>query len=43
MKYGALFQRVQEESVQLTDMPEVKELANATELLEKWSKFMDLT
>ena len=26
---------VQEESVQLTDMPEVKEFANATELLKK--------
>ena len=34
---------VQEQSVQLTDMPEVKNLANSTELLEKWSKFMDLT
>ena len=33
---------VQEQSVQLTDMPEVKNLANSTELLEKWSKFMDL-
>ena len=33
---------VQEQSVQLTDMPEVKNLENSTELLEKWSKFMDL-
>ena len=33
---------VQEQSVQLTDMPEVKNLANSTELLEKWSKFMNL-
>ena len=33
---------VQEQSVQLTDMPEVKEQPNAKELLEKWSKFMDL-
>ncbi|WP_428908722.1 isoleucine--tRNA ligase [Niallia sp. Krafla_26] len=33
---------VQEESVQLTDMPEVKDLPNSQELLEKWSKFMEL-
>ena len=33
---------VQEESVQLTDFPEEKELANAKELLVKWSKFMNL-
>ena len=33
---------VQEESVQLTDFPEEKELANAKELLVKWSKFMNV-
>jgi isoleucyl-tRNA synthetase len=33
---------VQEQSVQLTDMPEVKNLDQSKELLEKWSKFMDL-
>ena len=33
---------VQEESVQLTDMPEVKELSRALELEEKWSKFLKL-
>ncbi len=33
---------VQEQSVQLTDFPEVKELADTKELLEKWSKFMNL-
>ena len=33
---------VQEQSVQLTDFPEVKELVNSKELLEKWSKFMNL-
>ncbi|MFZ0447398.1 MAG: isoleucine--tRNA ligase [Bacillus sp. (in: firmicutes)] len=33
---------VQEQSVQLTEIPEVKNLENSTELLEKWSKFMDL-
>ncbi|KAB7707986.1 isoleucine--tRNA ligase [Bacillus aerolatus] len=31
-----------EESVQLTDMPEWKELAGAAELTEKWTKFMNL-
>jgi len=33
---------VKEQSVQLTDFPEAKELANAEGLLEKWSKFMNL-
>jgi isoleucyl-tRNA synthetase len=33
---------VQEQNVQLTEMPEVKNLENSTELLGKWSKFMDL-
>jgi isoleucyl-tRNA synthetase len=33
---------VEEESVQLTDMPEYKELPNASKLEEKWSKFLDL-
>nr|WP_144920262.1 isoleucine--tRNA ligase [Paenibacillus bovis] len=33
---------VQEESVQLTDMPEVKDLSRALELEEKWSKFLKL-
>ena len=34
---------VQEESVQLTDMPEVKELSKCNRTIEeKWSKFMDL-
>lgn len=33
---------VQEQSVQLTDMPEVKDLPNAKSLLTKWSKFLDL-
>lgn len=31
-----------EESVQLTDMPEAKELPNAKELEEKWNKFLTL-
>lgn len=35
-------QGVEEESVQLTDIPEVKEFANADALLEKWSKFLNL-
>jgi isoleucyl-tRNA synthetase len=33
---------VTEPSVQLTDIPEVKELEKAEELLAKWSKFMSL-
>ena len=33
---------VKEESVQLTDLPEYKELQNAKELEEKWSSFMKL-
>jgi isoleucyl-tRNA synthetase len=33
---------VNEESVQLTDLPEAKELPNAKELEEKWSKFLKL-
>ncbi|WP_338469890.1 isoleucine--tRNA ligase [Niallia sp. XMNu-256] len=33
---------VKEQSVQLTDMPEVKEVPQAEELLTKWSKFMNL-
>ncbi|OCA83900.1 isoleucine--tRNA ligase [Pseudobacillus wudalianchiensis] len=33
---------VSEESVQLTDMPECKELSGATELVDKWTKFMKL-
>ncbi|KMY53551.1 isoleucine--tRNA ligase [Bacillus sp. FJAT-27231] len=33
---------VSEESVQLTDMPEWKELSGATELVDKWTKFMKL-
>jgi len=33
---------VSEESVQLTDMPEFKELQGAEELEEKWSKFLKL-
>ncbi|MFC5463837.1 isoleucine--tRNA ligase [Lederbergia graminis] len=33
---------VQEGSVQLTDMPEVKDLSRALELEEKWSKFLKL-
>ncbi|MED1202148.1 isoleucine--tRNA ligase [Heyndrickxia acidicola] len=33
---------VEGESVQLTDMPEYKELPNALKLEEKWSKFLDL-
>lgn len=33
---------VKEQSVQLTDMPEVQELPNAQDLVAKWSKFMDL-
>ncbi|WP_144461440.1 isoleucine--tRNA ligase [Siminovitchia fortis] len=31
---------VQEESVQLTDMPEVEEFANAAELEKKWKEFL---
>ncbi|MBS4211920.1 MULTISPECIES: isoleucine--tRNA ligase [Neobacillus] len=34
--------KVQEESVQLTDLPEYQELPGATELEEKWSAFMKL-
>ena len=33
---------VEEESVQLTDIPEYKELPNADQLVEKWTKFMKL-
>jgi isoleucyl-tRNA synthetase len=33
---------VKEESVQLTDIPEAKEIVKSKELLTKWSKFMDL-
>jgi isoleucyl-tRNA synthetase len=33
---------VTEESVQLTDMPEYKELANAKELEDKWNSFLKL-
>jgi isoleucyl-tRNA synthetase len=33
---------VKEESVQLTDMPEYKELPNADELMKKWTSFMNL-
>ncbi|RJS62120.1 isoleucine--tRNA ligase [Bacillus sp. PK3_68] len=33
---------VSEESVQLTDMPEWKELTGAAELTDKWTKFMNL-
>jgi isoleucyl-tRNA synthetase len=33
---------VQEESVQLTDMPQPKEVANAKSLEEKWDKFLNL-
>jgi isoleucyl-tRNA synthetase len=33
---------VQEESVQLTDMPEVRELKNADKLEEKWNAFLRL-
>ncbi|MCA1053439.1 isoleucine--tRNA ligase [Rossellomorea aquimaris] len=33
---------VQEESVQLTDMPEVKQLPNAEGLKEKWNAFLEL-
>ncbi|KIL73495.1 isoleucine--tRNA ligase [Bacillus badius] len=33
---------VTEESVQLTDMPEWKELDGAAELTDKWTKFMDV-
>ncbi|KIL47644.1 isoleucine--tRNA ligase [Jeotgalibacillus campisalis] len=33
---------VEEESVQLTDMPEIKEYKNEKELLSKWESFLDL-
>ena len=33
---------VEEESVQLTDIPEYKEIPKAVELEEKWTKFMEL-
>ena len=33
---------VAEESVQLTDMPEVQNLANADNLKDKWTKFLEL-
>ena len=33
---------VEEESVQLTDMPAYKELDNADQLMEKWEKFLKL-
>lgn len=38
----AQIESVHEESVQLTDMPEAKELANASALEEKWSAFLKL-
>lgn len=38
----AYIPNMEEESVQLTDMPTPKEYANEQELEEKWSKFMDL-
>ncbi|MCA1041116.1 isoleucine--tRNA ligase [Bacillus infantis] len=38
----AFIPSVKEESVQLTDMPEYKELPNADELMKKWTSFMNL-
>ncbi|KIY20690.1 MULTISPECIES: isoleucine--tRNA ligase [Mesobacillus] len=38
----AFIPSVKEDSVQLTDMPEAKEIANAKELEKKWNAFMKL-